>query len=100
MNKPILPPCSVAGCKREAGAIINHLLLCGEHANVELERVLKERKIVSSIRTRAALARRLADELKEPNAVATLRQIADALDEDASSLEDNVVQLRVAINDQ
>jgi hypothetical protein len=43
MTKPVLPPCSVAGCTRAAGAIINDALLCGEHAVVELERVLKMR---------------------------------------------------------
>ena len=100
MIKPILPPCSVAGCKHVAGAIINNALLCGEHANAELERVLKEREIVSSIRARAGLARRLADELKEPKAVATLQEIADALDEDAKSLEANVVRLKAPMNGQ
>ena len=44
MVKSVLPPCSVAGCERAAGAIINEALLCGEHAVVELERVLKERE--------------------------------------------------------
>ena len=100
MIRPILPPCSVAGCRGAAGAIINNALLCGEHANAELERMLREREIVSSIRTRAAVARRLADELHEPNAVATLQEIADALDEDANSLEQNVVRLKIPINDR
>ena len=44
MIKPVLPPCSVAGCKRAAGAIINDALLCGEHAVVELDKVLKLRE--------------------------------------------------------
>lgn len=44
MTKPVLPPCSVAGCKRAAGAIINEMLQCGEHAVVELNKVIKARK--------------------------------------------------------
>lgn len=44
MIKPVLPPCSVAGCTRAAGAIINEALLCGEHAKIELDRVLEQRK--------------------------------------------------------
>ena len=47
MIKPVLPPCSVAGCRNAAGAIINEALLCGEHAKIELERVLKERVGIS-----------------------------------------------------
>jgi hypothetical protein len=43
MTRPILPPCSVEGCESKAGAIINEALLCGEHAMIELRRVLKER---------------------------------------------------------
>jgi hypothetical protein len=44
MSKPELPPCSVRGCKRAAGAIINGVLLCGEHAVTEFERVRLLRK--------------------------------------------------------
>ena len=44
-------------------------------------------KSVASIRMRAELARRLANELKEPKAVAALREIADALDEEAERLQ-------------
>jgi len=44
MTKHVLPRCSVAGCQRAAGAIINEALLCGEHASIELERVLEERR--------------------------------------------------------
>jgi hypothetical protein len=43
-------------------------------------------KSVASIRMRAELARRLANELKEPKAVAALREIADTLDEEAERL--------------
>ena len=44
MIKPVLPPCSMAGCERAAGAIINETLLCGEHAVIELEKVVKARE--------------------------------------------------------
>jgi len=44
MTKHVLPRCSIVGCRREAGAIINEALLCGEHATIELERVLAERR--------------------------------------------------------
>jgi len=39
------------------------------------------------LRTRAALARRLASELNEPNASQSLEEIADALDSAAAALE-------------
>ncbi|MFL6762267.1 MAG: hypothetical protein ACJ8FB_06870 [Sphingomicrobium sp.] len=42
MIKPILPRWSVGGCEHVAGAIINEAP-CGEHAVVELRRVLNER---------------------------------------------------------
>jgi hypothetical protein len=32
MSKRELPPCSVACCKRTAGAIIANTLYCGQHA--------------------------------------------------------------------
>lgn len=38
MMRPVLPPCSVRDCPNAAGAIINGVLLCGEHAVEELER--------------------------------------------------------------
>jgi hypothetical protein len=38
MMKPVLPPCSVRDCKRDAGAIINGALLCGEHAVEEMKK--------------------------------------------------------------
>jgi hypothetical protein len=44
MIKPVLPPCSVVGCKRAAGAIINEVLLCAEHAIIEYAKVLEERR--------------------------------------------------------
>lgn len=44
MVKPVLPPCSVEDCDRAAGAVINELLLCGEHAVIELKRVIEERE--------------------------------------------------------
>ncbi len=44
-----------------------------------------------SVDTYAELARRLANELSEPNAVKALLEIAAALDEDADKLERDVV---------
>ena len=44
MTKPVLPRCSIIGCDRAAGAIINETLLCGEHAATALERLLEERR--------------------------------------------------------
>src|SRR5437762_3159352 len=44
MTKHALPRCSVPDCHRAAGAIIDDALLCGEHAVIELERVLEERR--------------------------------------------------------
>ena len=44
MIKPVLPPCSVAGCNRAAGAIINEALLCGEHAVIEFDKVIRARQ--------------------------------------------------------
>ena len=44
MVKHSLPSCSIADCERAAGAIIDEALLCGEHANIELDRVLAERR--------------------------------------------------------
>ena len=38
MMRPVLPPCSVRDCPNVAGAIINGVLLCGQHAVEELER--------------------------------------------------------------
>lgn len=54
------------------------------------------RENVASLRTRAELARRLATELKEPKAVAALREIAEALDEEADKLECKVVRIEEA----
>ena len=51
-------------------------------------------EVAASIRTRAELARRLARELKEPNAVKALTEIAEALEHDAAQLEDNIVELK------
>lgn len=48
-------------------------------------------EIAASIRTRAELARRLANELSEPNAVKALLEIAAALDEEAAALEHDTV---------
>ena len=47
MSKPDLPPCSMSGCKRAAGVIINSALLCAEHAVEELERqqLLRKRDV-------------------------------------------------------
>ena len=44
MSESVLPPCSVDGCGLAGGAIINDALLCGEHAAVEIERILKGRE--------------------------------------------------------
>jgi hypothetical protein len=44
MTQSVLPPCSVDGCGLAGGAIINDALLCGEHAAIEIERVLKGRE--------------------------------------------------------
>jgi hypothetical protein len=44
MSKPDLPPCSVGDCKHAAGAIINGVLLCGEHAVAQLEKLQLLRK--------------------------------------------------------
>ena len=38
MTKPVLPPCSVAGCIDAAGVIIDEALLCPQHGNEALER--------------------------------------------------------------
>jgi hypothetical protein len=43
MTKPVLPPCSVRDCEHAAGAIVNDVLLCGEHAVKELHQILKLR---------------------------------------------------------
>jgi len=53
MIKPVLPPCSVAGCKRAAGAIINEALLCGEHAVIEFDKVIRAREAMSLEEKRA-----------------------------------------------
>ena len=44
MIKPVLPPCSMAGCERAAGAIVNDSLLCGEHAVIALDAVIRTRE--------------------------------------------------------
>jgi hypothetical protein len=44
MKSLVLPPCSMAGCEREAGAIINSDLLCGEHAALVLAKIVAERR--------------------------------------------------------
>ena len=64
-----------------------------ERANSELR---MPGETAASIRTRAELARRIATELTEPNAVAALNEIADALDVEADRLECNVVQINKA----
>ena len=38
MTRPQLPPCSVSGCDRVAGAVVDGALLCGEHAVVAMQR--------------------------------------------------------------
>jgi hypothetical protein len=48
MTKYLLPPCSAAGCKRGAGASINQALLCGEHAVIELHRVLNGGEVMQA----------------------------------------------------
>lgn len=50
-------------------------------------------EFVASIRTRAELARRLSTEIKDPAAATALREIADALDEEADKLERNVTPI-------
>lgn len=52
---------------------------------------------VTSIRTRAELARRLSTELKDPHAIQSLREIAASLDAEADDLENNVVRLEEAV---
>ena len=42
MIRPILQPCSVLGCTRAAGVILNGALLCGEHANEALAKRKEE----------------------------------------------------------
>lgn len=44
MTKPVLPPCSVEGCERAAGAIIDDALLCGQHAVIEFDKILRARE--------------------------------------------------------
>ena len=51
---------------------------------------------VAALRTRAALARRLASEFPDPKSVAVLRDAADAFDEEANKLENNVVGIKDA----
>ena len=51
-------------------------------------------QIAESIRTRAELARRLARELKDPNAVKALTEIAGALEDEAAKLEQNVIDIK------
>lgn len=55
---------------------------------------MPNQEIAASIRTRAELARRLASQLKEPNAVKALTEIALALEEEADKLEHNVVDMK------
>ena len=43
MTKLGLPACSMVGCEREAGAIINNDLLCGEHAALVLTEIVAKR---------------------------------------------------------
>ncbi len=56
------------------------------------------REIAASIRTRAELARRLSNELSEPNAVKALHEIAAALDEEADKLDGDIVT-KLPLND-
>lgn len=49
------------------------------------------RDIDKTLRTRAELARRLSQEIKEPNASQSLREIAEALDAEADKIAENVV---------
>lgn len=55
-------------------------------------------EIAASIRTRAELARRRANELKEPNAVKALLEIAAALDQEADKFEGDIVT-KLPLND-
>jgi predicted nucleic acid-binding Zn-ribbon protein len=52
---------------------------------------------IASIRTRAELARRLSTEIKDPAAQQALREIADALEAEAESLEHNIVLIKEAV---
>ena len=51
---------------------------------------------VAALRTRATLARRLASEFSDPKSVAVLREAADAFDEEADKLENNIVGIEEA----
>ena len=44
MTKPVFPPCSVRDCKRVADAVIKGILLCGDHAVVEIEKLKRARE--------------------------------------------------------
>ena len=44
MTKPLLPPCSVESCRNAAGAIIEDMLFCGEHASEALKKLIADRE--------------------------------------------------------
>lgn len=57
MTKQVLPPCSVRDCERVADAVIKGMMLCGEHAVIEIEKLKPERPVAAKAQVEDPLRR-------------------------------------------